>query len=761
MATTMQRSFTAGEIAPAVRSRADLVKYTTGLALCQNMIVRPQGGVYSRPGLRYVGKVYDSSKRARLIPFSFNTEQTYALLFEEDRMRVIRDGGFILEATQSIVSVTLSNPVNVEVTGHSYSTGDDVELASILGTTELNGRTARITVVDPNNFTLDDIDGTGYTAYISGGTVARLYTLTIPYQEADLPRLQFVQDADVMTIVHPDYDPRRLSRVTETNWTLTAVSFAPTVTAPGALTLAVVGSGAGANNKTYGYVVTVVDANGVESLPSPANTITTPSLSETAGVRITWTAVGGADYYRVYKDPSVGTGVYGWIGDTKNATFDDYNIGPITSDAPPEDNQPFTGVGNKPATVGYHQQRQIFGNLGNEPQSIFMTQVANEFSLRFSTPSRSDDSITFTIKAQQVNEVRHFVSLNALLALTSGGEWKLTEGQDDVLTPETIGAKIQSYNGASWVSPVVIDDTAIYIQAKGARVRDLSYTFQNDKYSGNDLSVMSEHLFEGYTIEEMAFAKEPYGVMWAVRDDGVLLGLTYQREHQVWAWHQHTTDGTFESVITIEEGSRDTPYVIVRRTINGENVRYVEYMEQRFETDPMDVFCVDSGLSYNGSAITEVGGLWHLENKNVAAVADGNEVTGLTVTNGQITLPQAAEKISVGLAYTPVIETLEIDSAASNITLKDKEMNVAKLTIEFYKTRGGWVGPINQGVVGKLNEIKPRFDVDSYTAIQLRTYKAEIFVEPDWNKSGAVRIEQRAPFPMAILSVIPDVSMGG
>jgi len=116
------------------------------------------------------------------------------------------------------------------------------------------------------------------------------------------------------------------------------------------------------------------------------------------------------------------------------------------------------------------------------------------------------------------------------------------------MTPATIGVRTQSYNGASLVPPVVINSTALYVQDKGTRIRDLGYEFANDKYTGQDLSLMSEHLFDGFEIVEMAYADEPYGILWCVRDDGVMLGLTYQREHQVWGWHQHNTDGNFESV---------------------------------------------------------------------------------------------------------------------------------------------------------------------------------------------------------------------
>lgn len=767
-----QRSFTSGEIAPALQSRADLTKYATGLHLCENFFIRAQGGAYSRPGFRFIGELDDSTKIGRLIPFSFNTEQTYMLVFEHLKVRVIKDGGFVLD----------------------------------------------------------------------GGGPA-IFELATPYTEAQLHRLGFTQNADVMTLVHPDHDPANLNRLADDNWTLTNISYAPTVATPmfsagstskvitgiskanpavvtavahgfvtgnlitinsvvgmtevngrsftitvltndtfelngedstgyaayvsggtadkqnGATTI---GSGFGDFEKTYTYVVTAVDAAGTESLASAEVSVTTGSLATTAGIRLIWDTVAAAEYYRVYKDPSVGTGIYGWIGDSNNNSFDDYNIAPITSDAPPEDRQPFTGANNKPSAVTYYQQRQVFANTYNEPQATFTTQTNNFNSLRTSNPARDDDAVTFTIAAQQVNEIRHLLPLDSLIMLTSGGEWIMTEGQNKVLTPSTIGVRIQSYNGSSVVPPVVINSTALYLQEKGARLRDLGYEFSSDKYTGNDLSLMSEHLFEGKQITAMAYAAEPYSIVWCVRDDGVMLGLTYQREHQVWGWHQHNTQGAFESVASITEDDRDAVYVIVKRNINGSDVRYVERLEKREFINAEDAFYVDSGLTYDGAPATVISGLDHLEGETVDILSDGYTVPAQVVSSGQITLQRAASKVHVGLSYVPVLETLDIDTPSPNQTVKAQSVSVSKVTIEVESSRGGFVGPRQDNdSTPPMTEIKPRFDSDNYDPIALKTYKQEVFIQPQWSKGGGVRIEQRAPLPMAVLSVIPQVDVGG
>lgn len=695
MAELIQRSFTSGEISPSLQSRTDTIKYATGLNLCKDFFIRAQGGAYSRSGFRFIGALDDQTKKGRLKKFIFNTEQTYMLVFEHLKVRVIKDGGFVL-----------------------------------------------------------------------AGAGPSIFELVTPYTEDQLPDLGFTQSADVMTIVHHDHDPRNLNRLADDNWTLTIIDYSSVVPAPVISSVVAVGSGAGTNNKQYEYVVTAVDANGVESLASVSSSLTTPSLTVTAGVRITWAAVTGAEYYRIYKDASVNTNLYGWVGDSYTLTFDDYNIAPITIDAPPEDRTPFDGAGNKPSAVNYYQQRQILANTINEPQATFTTQTGNYDSLRTSNPARDDDAITFTIAGQQVNEIRHIVAINSLILLTSGAEWKVTEGQDQVLTPSTIGVRPQSYNGASKVPPVIVNSTVIYVQEKGARIRDLAYEFVNDNYTGNDLSLMSEHLFENHEIVSMAYAAEPYSIIFANRDDGVLLGLTYQKEHKVWGWHHHTTpaDGKFEWVDTVTEDDRDALYAIIQRTIDGQTKRYVERQEPREQTNSEDCFYVDSGLSYDGVPVTTVTGLDHLEGEEVVALADGNVVSDLTVVSGSITLPRAASKIHVGLLYTPAIETLDIDIPSAQDTLKSKSVSVSKVYIEVEKSRGGWVGPrsdVESGYTPSIFEIKPRFQSDGYDPIQLKTFKQEVIIDPLWSKGGGLRIEQRAPLPLSILSIIPDIDVGG
>lgn len=776
MPDTIQRSFTAGELAPSLRVRADISKYASGLAECENFFVRAQGGVYNRAGFSYRETIGQIGRRARLIPFQFNTDQSYILLFEHLTMRVLKDGNY------------------VEVSGVPYE-------------------------------------------------------IVTPYTEEQLSRLQYVQDADVMTIVHPDHDARDLGRVADDNWTLDVIDFSPSVGPPAwgvkatisisqitnanpavvttpaghgmssdeiimitgvthpdfvdlnnqaykisalsSTTLGLIGvdksaagspagsggsviraqlSPTGVNGgihaKLFTYKLTTVMPDGTESIAQSARNIRTVTLSSTFGVELEWSAVPGASYYRIYKDVADGTGVFGWIGDAPGTSFVDFNIAPQAFDSPPEPRDPITGVDNRVSTVAYYQQRRIFANSFNEPQTVYTTQTGIYNSLRTSFPAAADDAITFTLKGRQINEIRHIIAVDSLILLTSGAEWKITEGQDQVLTPSTIGAKAQSYNGASWVQPVLVDTSAIYVQEKGSKIRDIGYQFMDDKFTGNDLSILSEHLFEDYQIEEMAYTLEPHGIVWAVRNDGVLLGLTYQKEQQVTAWHKHTTQGTFESVASISEDSRDALYVIVKRNINGADTRYIERLERRATDSPDNSTHLDSSLRYSGSLQNSFTNLQHLAGQEIVVIADGVVVEGLTVSPGSdlfaagvVTIPRSAQNVLFGLPYTCAIETLQLDSAQE--VIRGKHKKVSEVIIEMEKSRGGWIAPVNDndGLAGAFVEIKPRFNSDGYGAIQLKTFKQIVTISPQWNRGGAVRLEQRTPMPIGVLAIIPTVDV--
>ena len=268
-----------------------------------------------------------------------------------------------------------------------------------------------------------------------------------------------------------------------------------------------------------------------------------------------------------------------------------------------------------PAEVEFYAGRLVFASTNDQSQTVWMSKVGNYVDFGKTIPSVDDDAITATINARQVNRIKELVPLSELLLLTTGGEWKTTGGQDDVLTPTTVGLKPQSYNGAAELPALVIGTSALFVQNRGYVVRDIGYSFESDGYTGNDLTVFASHLTEGKPIVDWDYQQIPYSIVWSVREDGVLLALTYMRDQSVVAWTPMEIDGFVESVTTVPEGGEDSVYIVVRRTVGGQQRRYIERLSSRLVTDVREGKFLDSHLTYDGrnkaaTTLTASGATW-------------------------------------------------------------------------------------------------------------------------------------------------------
>lgn len=597
MANSRQLSFTGGEVSPSLYGRVDLVKYVTGLKTCKNFIVMRHGGVTNRPGTGFISEVKDSTKAVRLIPFIFNADQTYILEFGDQYMRVYRDNAQLTEAAKNITGATQANPCVLTIATHSYSTGDEIVVADVGGMAELNGRNFKVTNLGANTVSLQTMDGvnldaTGFTTYTSGGTAAKVFEVATPYLEADLPEIRFIQSADIVILTHPSYAPRELARTGHTLWTLAAISFSPTIGQPQNL----LSDSAGAGVK---YVVTAVDIEtGEESLPSVEEESTTQTST------LTWDAVTNALSYNIYKQTG---GLFGFIGVAGNTSFTDSSLTPDIEDNPPEDREvppgsPLFGTaGNYPTAVTFYQQRLIFANSDNTPEGVWTSKTGLPKNFNRSTPSQDDDPVTFSLAGNQVNEVNHLLDINGLIMFTASGEWVIDGNAAGILTPTGINPRRHTANGSGFLQPIIVDGTALYVQARGSIIRDLGFEFASDSYRGSELTIFADHLFDQFTLVDWAYQQRPHSIVWAVRDDGTLVGLTYIRDHQVFGWHRHDfADSTVENVAVVPQGNEDTLYLVLNRTVDGKAVRYIEFMKTRQVNDIKDSVFMDSALSFDG-----------------------------------------------------------------------------------------------------------------------------------------------------------------
>lgn len=217
-------NFASGELSPSVWSRTDRPFYTTGCEIMRNFIPLLTGGAYYRPGFRFINHTR-LNRVAFLLPFEFNDEQSYVLEFTDKKLRIIKDGGNVLETAKTVTGVTKANPGVVTSVGHGFSTGDEIYFSGIGGMTELNGQFFLVVKINNDTFSLTDIDGvavntSAFTAFSSNGSAARVYEIDTPYLEQHLSELKMIQSADLGYIVHPGYEPRKIVRLDHASWTL-------------------------------------------------------------------------------------------------------------------------------------------------------------------------------------------------------------------------------------------------------------------------------------------------------------------------------------------------------------------------------------------------------------------------------------------------------------------------------------------------------------------------------------------------------------
>lgn len=688
-----QHSFAGGEISPEMLGRIDDGKYQSGLATCRNFIIKPQGPAENRPGFAFVRAVKDSTKRTRLIPFTYSTTQTMVIELGAGYFRFHTLGGTLM--TDGTVETFLS--------------------------------------------------------------VKTPYEVANPFAEADLFDVHYVQSADVLTLVHPNYAPRELRRLGLTNWVLSTITFAPDIDSPLAPTVVATRASSPTNLRDYFYVVTAVKSDGLnESVASgPGQTDITNNLLQSGAYNtISWDTVAGAARYNVYKQEN---GLYGYIGQTEDQVFKDENIASDLSKTPPINDSVFPGAGDYPGAVSYFEQRRCFAGTANKPQNIWMTRPGTESSMNYSLPVRDDDRIAFRVAAREANTIRHIVPLSQLLLLTSAAEWRVTSVNSDAITPSTISVRPQSYVGASNVQPVIINNSLLYGAARGGHVRELGYNWQAQGFVTGDLSLRAAHLFDGADIVDATYVKAPQPLVWFVSSSGKLLGLTYVPEQQVGAWHQHDTDGVFESCASVAEGGEDRLYCVVWRTINGVQKRYIERLAGRQFVAQADAFFVDAGATYSGAPATNIGGLAHLEGKVVNILADGAVHPQRVVAGGAVTLDQAASKVHIGLPITADLQTLPIAAQVDGGFAQGRVKAVNKVWLRVYRSSGIFVGP----GFDKLTEAKQRTTEPYGSPPALKSDEIQVMLPNAWDDGAQVVVRQSAPLPLTVLRITAEVALGG
>lgn len=739
--SVIQRSFGAGELAPVNHARADQVKYATGLRTCRNFFIRREGGASNRSGFGFVQACKTNTAGTKIRPYvGANANESFAVEMGQGYFRFFTPAGAPVEVS--------GVPAYSGVT--AYVPGDLVSSAGV-------------NYYCVANTTGNAPPNASFWYPLTGDT----YEIPTPYALGALP--EWTQSGNVVVLTQQGQQPRELVFTSATRWVLRLITTTPTVAAPAGLN-ATAGAVGGL---TYSYVVTAAAGGSFEeSNASAADSVLCVEPTKTAPNTLTWTAVAGAEEYYVYCDP-YGNGVYGFIGTAATNAFNDTGFVPDFNTTPPQAQALFQTSSNFPKACAHYQQRRFFANTLNDPDSIWGSRTGFLSNFGISSPLQDDDSVSFRLAGNNHHAIQHMRALKSgLVLLTGGGEWTITSGDGPKrpITPSSIHGDQETYVGCSTaVRPVVVGNTVIYAQARNSVIRELAFDQNVEGLAGRDLSVWSSHLFRRKQLLAMDYQQVPESIVWCVRSDGVLLGMTYMPEEDLVGWHRHDTDGAFEDCCVVPGDEEDVLFVIVSREIGGSTKRYVELLERR---DTLDGFVqsgsifVDSALTYGGPPADQFSGLEHLNGKLVSVYGDGDvvfdantesptaaQLARFTVVAGVIELEASYRNVHIGLPIVADLETLSLDANGSAVRDKKKRVASVSLLVE-RSARSFAAGPDED----HLREYTPQ----SWEATDdVNDDQLELSLTSQFDKDGRVLVRQTKPLPLTVLGIIPNIEMGG
>lgn len=421
---------------------------------------------------------------------------------------------------------------------------------------------------------------------------------------------------------------------------------------------------------------------------------------------------------------------------------------------------PFTSANNYPSCVTFHEERLVFAASNNDPQKIWAT-VAGDYE-DMTTGTGASDAYVYVISSGQINAIKWLFSAGAMLAGTSNGVFVMRASTlEEAITPTNVSVKRQITYGAKGSLPAMVQEVVMFVERLGKRLLGAQSPSGGSDYVSRDASIRANTI-TGDGITELAYQGEPDSILWAVRDDGYLVGATIEFNEQVLAWHKHNTgaSGEFENICVLPSDTGDELWAVVKRTVDGGTVRYVELLKPRMD-DLEDMVFMDSALSYDGSPVSSVSGLDHLEGEEVVVLADGAVHPSKTVASGAITLDYEASVVHVGLGYTSSVKTLPLAEGGIIGTALGMPKRVVALILKLYKSLGISIGP----------------DDDNMTQIPFRTTSDDMDAPPPlftgdktvkdfpggWDTRGEFVIKQTQPLPTTLLGavVVFETNAGG
>lgn len=762
----MQTTFTGGEISPLASARIDAQRYYTCVADMTNMVAIPQGPAVRRPGTRFVAPT-DSNNVARLLPFRYSIDDVYCLEFTDSTMRVFTDHGLVVNDDDSIYELATPFDANEIADVQVWQSAD---ICYLVDGTDWPQKLVR---TDHNDWSISDADihdgpflsenatATTISASATTGTGVTLIATSEIFDAGHVGsywRLRDVvgiqQTKGSLSVVDTNSPELTCQADKYFQWYLSG-----TMVGTVELQMSI---DDGATWTAY----TVQQING--SISTGEDTVYDNDTDMDVRLRVACTEyTSGSVAYTLWVHAYMHTGVVKITGyvDANEVTCTVVRDLASTDATPRWSEGTWSDVRGFPRAISAYNDRLVLGSTVSQPLTMWFS-ATGEYEVFDTGSGDDDDAFGYTLARSEQDPILWITTQRSrgLIAGTTGNVFEImpfdtTQGITPS-NPPTITNTLAM--GCAAVAPVLADNILLVVQRTGRKLHEVLYSDEADALVAPDLTLFAEHVTAG-RISEITWTAEPYTILWCAMADGGLASLTYDRNYTVAAWSAHTLggDGFVESVCSIPGTDDDELWLVVRRTIDEQTVRYVEYLSPwDFGDDQTDAFFVDCGVTYDSTAATTFSNLGHLEGESVALLADGAPVDGESVAGGSLTVDTAASTVQIGLPYSSTLTTVRYDVASQELgTTWHRQKSVRRATVSFYKTRGATVGP------DASHQIEPDWQTSGggllYAGVpELFSGDRELILPTVFSTAGAtVTIVQAEPLPLTVRAIVALVEV--
>lgn len=590
------------------------------------------------------------------------------------------------------------------------------------------------------------------------GEVARVETT---FLESEIDLIKYAQYKNQLFLVHENHCPSVLEH-TESGWSLRNLRFNGSFVDNSMITSITLTSGTHlfpdkrVNYDKWQYAVSVVDADNNESLAklsalhtndislSQQSITVSCNLSSTEGIdSLNFYKINGGEFFFVQK-----------IAVERNRLEYSFIDGGLATDGTKSIKQEFTDFDTEyPKCVAFFNQRLIYGATKSKPNDIWGSNVGKYEDFTNTINLSSSEAFNLTLASGTLDEIESMIPLSSLIVFSSGKIWRI-----DGTSASNMSAAIESYSSISDLSPNATKKSILYIDASLNTISNFVYSYELNGYVGQNLDILARELFDGYRFVSQSFRNNPFPVFFCVREDGVMLALTYLREENIYAWSEMTTKGEYKDVCCLISQVNDKIFCKVKR----KNGFFIEMFANQISAneDVKDSCHLHSSKIVRNNISDTVTGLDWLKGETVYVLADNNVYENIVVSeDGEITVDgiSAYERIVVGLPYKGLIETISMEvldqSGGSSIGIARKLCNA---TIMYYKTRGLKWGTKEDDLV----EIKPYDRVSFGDDIKLESGKVNLPVSSNWGLDTSFFVAQEYPLPCFLQNITLGIEYG-